>query len=178
MSTTSVLGVDSPDPVLSLLASLGLAICRGTALIIDPTGDVKTGRTIAELGKDGPSLGELSPGRGGVALLSALGSPVEEVEEVVETLARHWPAVVVRRGHLDWKGPVVPVRALLPGLMAPSSQTTAVWQPTAYRSRPPGPGPVLPRLRGRTAQTLLKGRVPTRSRWVSAWLEVWGLPWA
>ena len=51
-----VLGVESPDPVLSLFGALGLGAAAGTALIVDMTRGVGTDRTLADLLEDGPAL--------------------------------------------------------------------------------------------------------------------------
>jgi len=175
-----VLGVESADPVLSFLGALGLGQAAGTALVIDLCGDVtlRTGRTLADIAEDGPELGELSPGRSGVALLTCGPLHVVESVPVVEALAPNWPAVVVRCQSGQWPGPTVPVRALLPGLLQPAGQGPAVWQPLAPGVRPSGPGPILPRLRSALVRRLLAGRVDHRSRWVRAWEPVWAMPWA
>lgn len=175
-----VLGVESADPVLSLLSALGLGQVAGTALVVDLCRDltIRTGRTLADIAEDGPSLGELSPGRSGVALLSSGPLHVAECITVLEALAPNWPAVVVRCHAGQWEGPTVPVRALLPGLLQPADRGPAVWQPLVPGVRPPGPGPMLPRLRSALARRLLSGRADGRAKWVRAWEPVWGLPWA
>ena len=175
-----ILAVRSPDPVLSLLAPLGLAASAGTALLVDLVGGppVDRGRTLADLAADGPRLAELSPGRSGVAVLA--GGPItcQASVEPIEHLASRWPAIVVRVAGEEWPGPTVPARPLYPGWLAPTGADAAVWQPMGAGSRPPGPGPVLPRLRASTISQLLNGRLPRRSRWIGAWERVWGLPWA
>jgi hypothetical protein len=173
-----VLGVESPDPVLSLLGALGLGAAAGTALIVDMTRGVKTDRTLADLIEDGPALLELSPARSGVAVISA--GPIEAVDgwALIERLSANWPAVVVRCAAEVWPGPTVPVRALLPGLLAPTEVTPAVWQTVLGGVRPTGPGPVLPRLGARSARNLVAGRLPTRGSWLRVWERVWSMPWA
>ncbi len=175
-----VLGVESPDPVLSLFGALGLAASAGTALVIDlaQSWGVRTSRTIADLLEDGPSLDELSPARSGVAVLSAGPIDPANVLPVIERLALNWPALVVRCSAENWPGPKVPVRPLLPGLLAPTDVAPAVWQTLNRGVRPPGPGPVLPRLGARTAHNLMLGRLPTRGRWLGVWAKVWAMPWA
>jgi hypothetical protein len=175
-----VLGVFSFDPVLSAIAPLGLAAAAGTCLVLDLRGDlhIPHARTLADVAIDGPRLDELSPGRPGVAVMSVGALGLEEARRVVDELATRWPAVVIRTAPEDWSGRKVPVVPLLPGWAAPQTSGAAVWQPVAAGSAPPGPGPVLPRLRSRTVRTLLAGRLPTRSRWVRAWSRVWELPWA
>lgn len=175
-----VLAVSSPDPVLSVVAPLGLAASVGTSLVIDMAGGLSlaSGRTLADLVADGPRLDELSPGRQGVAVLA--GGPVQTVDAIaiIEQLAARWPAVVVRVSRDEWPGSTVPVEPLYPGWLAPPDRGAAVWQPVGSGARPPGPGPVLPRLRARTTRQLLGGHLPSRSRWISAWRQVWSLPWA
>jgi hypothetical protein len=175
-----VLGVESSDPVLSLLGALGLAQVAGTALVIDMCGDlsIRGDRTLSDIVADGPALAELSPGRSGVAVLPSGPLDTSEAEEAIRALASHWPAVVVRGRRGQWPGPMVPVRALLPGLLQAREESPAVWQPVAAGVRPSGPGPVLPRLRASLARRMLSGHEARTARWVHAWTPVWGLPWA
>jgi hypothetical protein len=175
-----ILGVESADPVLSLLAALGLGQVAGTALVIDMCRDltIRAGRTLADIAEEGPALGELSPGRSGVALLSSGSLAVADCVSVIEALAPNWPAMVIRSHPGQWEGPTVPVRALLPGFLQTTEPGPAVWQPLTLGLRPPGPGPVLPRLRSTLARRLLSGRADGRARWVRAWGPIWGLPWA
>lgn len=173
-----VIGVEAPDPVLSLVSSLGLALVAGTSLVVDLEGGVATSRSLGDLVAHGPSLEEMSPGRTGVALISGLGAGEAEWAALIETLAGHWPAVVIRCRPGQWTGPTVPVRPLIPGLLAPTGAAAAVWQPLAPGMRPPGKGPVLPVLNRRTTFALLRGQAIGRGRWLGAWSEVWGLPWA
>jgi len=179
-SRFGVLGVTSVDPVLSLLSALGLGQTAGSALVIDLCRDLNlpNGRTLSDLAFEGPSLAELSPGRSGVALMASGPITVEDTQPVIEALAVHWPAVVVRCHPGQWEGPTVPVRPLFPGLLHSVEQSPAVWQPLATGARPTGPGPVLPRLRGLLVRRMLAGRSADRARWVRAWAPVWGMPWA
>ena len=175
-----VLGIESPDPVLSLFGALGLAASAGTALVVDMAASWRLGtdRTIADLLEDGPALNELSPARSGVAVISA--GPIDPIEALpmIERLAMNWPAVVVRCSAEDWPGRKVPVWPLLPGMLAPTDFIPAVWQTVIGGVRPPGPGPILPRLGARTAHNLMLGRLPRRGRWLGVWAKVWGMPWA
>ncbi|HSJ85193.1 MAG TPA: hypothetical protein VLA91_15435 [Acidimicrobiia bacterium] len=175
-----VLGVTSADPVLSLLSALGLGQTAVTALVIDLCRDLNLpgARTLSDLAAEGPALSELSPGRSGVGLLAAGPMTVEEMRPAIEALAVNWPAIVIRCHPGQWAGPVVPVRPLLPGLLQSVEQSPAVWQPLASGSRPTGPGPVLPRLRGSLARRMLSGASAHRARWVTAWAPIWGMPWA
>ena len=170
--------VVSPDPVLAVVSSIGLACVAASALVVDfglkhPTAR----RTLADLVAEGPNRSELSPGHPGIAVMPA--GPIDEGEsvEILEVLAASWPALVVR--HADPTPlplPSVPVRPLYPGMEMES--TTAVWQPTSLLSTPPGPGPVLPLLGRGLVNRVLQGRHPGRGRWIKAWREVWDLPWA
>ena len=173
--SSRVLGVESSDPVLASISPLALGLASGTALVIDLS--ARGGRSLADLISEGPSLDELAPGRSGVAVIGGGGIDPSAAAELAERLARHWPAVVVRPGTSPWVGTTVPVVPLFPGILAPADSSAAVWQPVPGGSRPPGPGPVLPRLRRSTMQALLRGRVPVRSHWISAWKRVWELPW-
>jgi hypothetical protein len=174
-----VLAVASPDPLLSLVASIGLAGAIGTALVVDlGRSNPKDGRTLADIVAEGPRLEELSPGRRGVALLGVGPVATEVAAETLERLAARWPAVVVRVANTPWPGPTVPVIPLYPGWLAPTGPEVAVWQPLGTGSAPPGPGPVLPGLRRSLVHHLLHGRLPDRHRWIRAWSQVWEMPWA
>ncbi len=175
-----VLGVSSPDPVLSVVAPVGLAANMPACLVVDLDGDLNLprSRSLADILSEGPRLDELSPGRAGVALIPAGPIGADETARVVEDLARRWPAIVVRAKNGTWPGPTVPVVPIYPGLLAPSHQGAAVWQPTVPLAVPPGPGPVLPLLRPGLTRRLLNGQMPPKGRWVSSWREVWELPWA
>lgn len=173
-----VLAVTSPEPVLSLVSALGLAQVAGSALVIDLCRDLALeGRTLSDIASEGPALAELRPGRSGVALLGSGPIALDSARPLIDSLAEGWPAVVVRCHHGQWEGPTVPVRALLPGLLRISEKEAAVWQPVGSSTRPPGPGPVLPRLRSSLVRHLLAGRGSSRARWVRAWERVWAMPW-
>lgn len=175
-----MLAVRSPDPVLSLVAPLGLAASLATCLVVDMVGDLSLphARTLADILADGPRLDELSPRRPGVALVSAGAVGVEDAAEVIGQLALRWPGIVVRRGNEPSPWPTVPVFPLYPGFLARTDPDVAVWQPAGAVYEAPGPGPVLPRLRAGLARRLLTGQMPGRSRWIDAWRPVWELPWA
>ena len=166
-----VLGVTSPDPALSVAATIGLAANTPACLIVDLNGDLHLpkARTLADLLADGPRLDELSPGRNGIAIISAGAIGVEEATEVVASLAKRWPAVIVRTLPGAWPGPTVPVIPLYPGLLSTSESRASVWQPSVPLAQAPGPGPVLPLLRPGLLKRLLSGRLPPRSRWVRSW---------
>ncbi len=170
------------DGLLSVIAPLGLAAAAGTCLMVDldPQGPPYPGPgSLAGLVAEGPRRSDLVPARGGTAVLRNGGVTSAEAAPVLAALARGWPALVLRSPPtLDPGGaPVVPVRPLFPGLLAPVDPTPAVYQRTGFPGLPPGPGPVLPRPRPRVVAGLLAGVVEPRSRWVSAWREVWSGPW-
>lgn len=168
------------DDLLAAIAPLGLAAGAGTALVVDldPDGPPYPGdRTLAELVADGPRRSELTPGRDGVAVVRNGGVASTAGMELVRALADGWPAVVVRVGADPVPVPVIPVRPLWPGWMAPDGDRPAVWQSVAGSGDPPGPGPILPPPGRSVVTALLGGRFPPRSRWVRAWKQVWELPW-
>jgi hypothetical protein len=171
----SVLAIDSADPLLRLVGAVGLGASVGTALVVDMAST--RGRTLVDLVTDGPTAYELSPGRAGLAFIGGGGLDSAGTEEVVGQLARRWPAVVVAgevaslpavRFNLLYPGRLAPVVAGLPG----------VWQPVEGSGDPPGPGPVMPRLRRSLLTKLLNGHLPRRSAWIDAWHPIWEMPWA
>lgn len=175
-----VLGVRSADPVMSVIAPVGLASAAGTALLVDLGAQLGAAgtRTLADLVGEGPRLDELSPGRTGVAVIRAGHVDAVECFDLIARLSSRWPAVVVRVVDGTWGGPVVPVCPLYPGWLAPDSGEPSVWQAFPWSTRPPGPGPVLPNLRPTETRRMLAGGLPSRGRWLKTWERVWGLPWA
>jgi len=175
-----VLGVRSSDPVMSVVGPMGLATAAGTALLVDLADQLGAGsvRTLADLAAQGPRLDELSPGRTGVAVIRAGRLEAADSIILIEQLAKRWPAVVVRVVEPGWPGPVVPVHPLYPGWLSPTTVEPAVWQSFPWSTRPPGPGPVLPRLRSSEVRRMVKGGLPTRGRWLKTWERVWEMPWA
>ncbi len=171
------------DGLISAVAPLGLAASAGTALVVDldPTGPTYPGTaSLAHLVVDGPRRADLVPDRRGVAVLRNGGIDPAEAHQVVEALIAGWPHVVLRVGaaaHADGFAPLVPVWPLLPGILSPRPDAPCVYQRTGFGTRPPGPGPVLPRPRSNFLAGLLDGVVVRGSRWVRAWEQVWGLPW-
>ncbi len=177
----TVLGLRSPDPVLEMVAPIGLGASVGTALVVDVGAGRGPGnlRTMNELASDGPRLSELSPGRSGVAMMWGGGVDRESAVELIGQLSSRWPAVVVRVGDDDWPFPVIPVWPLYPGRVWPRPTVDhCVWQPVGAGAAPPGPGPVLPRLRPGVTSRILSGHIPGRSRWIAAWRRIWEMPWA
>lgn len=175
-----VLAVRSVDPVLSLAAAVGLTGSMGTGLVVDLTrrGGAPGERSLRDLVTDGPTLAELSPGRPGVALIPGGAVETTEAVGVIERLSDRWPTVVVRVDIPIESFPTVPVIPLYPGRLLQVEESRGVWQPLGSGDRPPGPGPVLPRLRPSVLRRILAGNLPRKSRWVAAWRRVWDLPWA
>lgn len=168
------------DELLAAIAPLGLALAAGTALVVDLDIDgppYPGERTVAELVAEGPRRVELAPERVGVAALRNGGIEAVDALGVVGKLSEAWPAVVIRVGAEPVPFPVIPVRPLWPGFLAPTGERAAVWQKVMTESDPPGPGPVLPPPGRATVSALMAGRRPLHSRWIRAWSEVWGLPW-
>lgn len=168
------------DEVLAAIGPLGLALSADQAVVVDadPLAPPYPGeRTVAAVAEEGPSRSELRPEGQGVAILPNGGADIQEVARVIDMLAGGWPAVVVRVGPADPGVPVIPLRPLWPGFLAPAGSRAAVWQRVGARVGPPGPGPVLPPPGRATVAALLEGRRPVRSRWVRAWRRVWELPW-
>jgi hypothetical protein len=163
-----------------MVAPIGLAASVGTALVVDlATSGPRSGRTLADLVREGPALSELSPGRAGVAYLPGGNVDPEAAVEIIERFSRHWPAVVVRVPGPGLSFATVPVIPLFPGSLSPLAvPARGVWQPVMGGAGVPGPGPVLPRLGARTIRRLLAGQLPRKSRWVAAWRPVWEMPWA
>lgn len=174
-----VLGVWSPDPILSTVAPIGMAAAVGTALIVDLVSTERGARTLADLVVEGPTLDELSPGRRGIALLPGGKVDLDQGVELIDRLGDHWPAVVVRTSGSGLQFPSVPVIPLFPGRLSIVQVPPAgVWQPVSGGSEPPGPGPVLPRLRSGLVRRMLAGQLPHRSRWIDSWRRIWEMPWA
>ncbi|MDJ0953563.1 MAG: hypothetical protein QNJ81_07785 [Acidimicrobiia bacterium] len=170
------------DGVLGIVAPLALAAAATTALVVDldPAGPRYPGPgSLAELVEQGPRLDDLVPGRSGVAVLRNGGIEATDAGDVVAALARGWPNVVLRlpRGGGNISLPVVPVIPLLPGGMTPKSDRPAVYQRLGWHEQAPGPALTMPTPARGTVAALLEGRMPAASRWISAWKQVWGMPW-
>ncbi len=174
-----MLGLDSEDPVLSWIGAMGLALVAGTALVIDFVGPSRHGeRSLSELFTDGPRLRDLSPTRTGVAIISGGELTPAEVQSVVGVLERSWPALVLRGERSSRTAATVTYRPLYPGVLAYNDDSPAVWQPLHSWSRPPGPGPVLPRISALAVRQLLHLRRPVARSWIRSWKAVWEMPWA
>lgn len=168
------------DPLLAAVAPLGLAAAASTALVVDLSewpAAYPGRRTLAEVCDEGPTQSELTAPRSGIAVLANGGIDPVAALDTLTLLSSRWPAVVVRVDTTEFPFPVIPVRLLLPGFLAPVGGHPAVWQRCPSGSPPPGPGPVLPPPSRATVSALIDCRLPWRSRWVRAWRQVWELPW-
>ena len=173
------------DHLLGAVAPLALAAAAGTALVVDldRRGPRYPGHgSLASLVGDGPRGSDLSPARPGLAVLRNGGIDPDAAADVLASLVRGWPAVVLRLPpqHPDacpLPVPAVPVRPLLPAGVLPWNEQPAVYQGLGWRASPPGPGPVLPRPRPASWSALLQGRLPPRDRWLRSWSRVWEYPW-
>ncbi len=168
------------DGVLGVVAPLALAAAADTALVVDldEAGPAYPGGgSLADLVDQGPRLEDLRPSRSGVAVLRNGGVSSDEAAEVVGALTRGWPTVVLRVPAIVWPGPVVPVVPLLPAGMTTALDRPAVYQQVGWPEKAPGPGLTIATPPRRTVAALLCGVLPTRSRWISAWREVWSVPW-
>ena len=97
------------------VSGLGLAVAAGTALVVDLDADgpsYPAERTLAQVVAAGPRRAEPVPERSGVAVLPNGGVRAFEALEMVEMLARSWPAVVVRAGAVCLPGQSRPLAAV------------------------------------------------------------------
>jgi hypothetical protein len=170
------------DGVLGIVAPLALAASVGTALVVDLDrgGPRYPGSgSLADLVEQGPRLDDLRPTRSGVAVLRNGGIDAADAGEVIAALVQGWPNVVLRLSRLatGLSVPLVPVIPLLPGGMTPRSERPAVYQQLGWHEKAPGPALTMPTPARGAVGALLEGRVPVRSRWISAWRDVWGTAW-
>ncbi len=172
------------DALLGLVAPLAAAIAApGPAIVVDldEAGPSYPGeRTLADLVEEGPSRSELSPSRGGVALLRNGGVDVAAARPVLAAITAGWPWVVFRSpaDRTLAHAATVPVLPLIPGeLLSRRPTRPAVYQRGGWPIVPPGPGVVLPRPAPRTLAALLSARLPARDRWLRRWSRIWSFRW-
>ena len=170
------------DGVLGIVAPLALAASATTALVVDLDRDgprYPGSGSLADLVEQGPRLDDLRPTRAGVAVLRNGGIEAADAGEVIAALVQGWPNVVLRLSRLasGLSMPLVPVIPLLPGGMTQRSERPAVYQQLGWHEKAPGPAFTMPTPSRGSVGALLEGRVPSRSRWISAWQDVWGSPW-
>ncbi len=175
-----VLATWSPtDHMLGLVVSLGLAVAAKTCLVVDLDLDgprLGSSRTLADLVREGPTRADLEPERNGPAFLANGGVSVGEAGEVLQALARRWPALVLRTA-LAQERPVgsIVVAPLLPDRIAPRFRPPRILQRTGFSpSKAPEVGSILlPPPRRRTVQLLLSGSQPTGDRWLRTLAGAW-----
>jgi len=176
----TVLATWSPsDALLDVIVPLGLAAAARTALVIDldpggPIPDVPF--TLADLVGRGPTLEELEPSGRGAAFLPNGGVAVEEAAEVVDALARRWPAVVLRcpPGEPAPEGATT-FLPLLPRPFTLTARPPVVYQRYAMSPSDAVEGRVLPPPSLRTVVGLLNHRSPPpRDRWIRSLRSIWG----
>ena len=165
------------DGVLGVVAPIGLAGARGTALVVDMVDQSpRQGVTLAKLVSLGPTRAQLGPQNKGVAFLANGGVSLSEAEEVVNALRAGWPHLVIRTESQDEvpKGiPRVVVEAVLSGPFAAPVHGSSVLQPTGLASPPKHHGgPLLARLSSRRVRALLKGQMSPRWAWIRSWQRV------
>lgn len=175
----SVVALWSPhDHLLSVIAPIGLAVSRKSALLIDldPDGPHFPGEfTLADLVNDGPTDVQLSPSDRSIAILANGGVSAAEASSVVEALVARWPNVVLRCSP-SHPAPTAAV-SLIPLLPAPFGSPPTprtVYQRTGFRAEAPRESLVLPRPRRSTVEALMGlRRMPRRSVWLRELARVW-----
>lgn len=175
----SVVALWSPqDHLLSVIAPIGLATTRKSALVIDldPGGPpFPGGFTLAELVRDGPTETQLSPSDRSIAVLGNGGVSTADASEVVEALVARWPNVVLRcspsQPAPDTAVSLVP---LLPPPFRSRPTARTVYQRTGFRTDAPSESLVLPRPRRSTVEALMGlRRMPRRSAWLRQLARIW-----
>jgi hypothetical protein len=178
----AVIAVRSPfDVVLSVVAPLGLAVHKGTALVVDldPSSTWIRGEAdLASLVRRGPTESQLQPRRPGVAVLANGGVTVPAAADVVNALARRWPNLVLRCA--SDAASSRSVLAIVPVLPEPFDLDLDVGGDVVYQQTGLGGGTragslVLPVPRPSTIRSLLSGRVPVR---MDPWIRSLGRVWA
>ncbi|MDH4117386.1 MAG: hypothetical protein OEX04_11710 [Acidimicrobiia bacterium] len=178
MTRHSILTVCSHrDLLLHHVAPIGLAAVRPTALLVDldDAAPMYPGRmTIADLLADGVRQSDLVPRRPGTAVLGRGDAGLGDAIEMVSTLSRGWPAIVVRCGIESLPYPRIEVVPAFPAEWGSALdnivvQRTVGGKPPAKLSLPP--------LRPAQVRSMLDGKVSRRWRWVRAWGPAWEMPW-
>lgn len=170
------------DAVVHHLSPLGIAAAAGTCLVVDldpAAGSYRSEQTVASLLDQGVRRNDLAPARHGVAVLANGGAAAKDAMELVEALAKGWPALVLRVGSIPLEGVrSVSVIPLLPEAVRPDVAGPRVYQALDREIRPDGPAMVIPPLSRTRVRSILGGRLDPRWAWVRAWRPVWeGVPW-
>ena len=175
----SVVALWSPhDHLLSVIAPIGLAVTKRSALVIDldPLGPLFPGSfTLADLVRDGPTDEQLSPSDRSIAILANGGVSVAEAAKVVAALVERWPNVVLRCSPAQPAPPAaVSLIPLLPAPFGSPPTPRTVYQRTGFRTEAPEESLVLPRPRRSTIEALMGlRRMPKRSAWLNQLGRVW-----
>ena len=166
------------DALLDVMVPLGLAVCAGTAIVIDtdPEGPVAPGgSTLAKLAADGPTRADLEPRSGAAAFLPNGGIEVTDAADIVAAFAARWPAVVLRCPPRRPR----PKGSVLFAPLLPEPWGRRANGPTVYQRTPVSPTSdpgtlVLPTPRPGTIRSLIAGRKPpVRDRWLRRLAQVW-----
>jgi len=177
----SVVALWSPhDLLLSVLAPIGLASTRQSALVIDldPRGPrYESPYTLADLVRDGAMKDQLDPVRKSVAVLPNGGVGIEDASKVVGALAERWPHVVLR---CDPASPppesAVALLPLLPAPFMPHPTRRVVFQSLGFAAQAPNGALVLPRPGSATVNSLMGLRtMPTNSPWLKQLAKIWAV---
>ena len=175
----SVVALWSPhDHLLSVIAPIGLAVTKRSALVIDldPLGPLFPGSfTLADLVRDGPTDEQLSPSDRSIAILANGGVSVPEAAKVVAALVERWPNVVLRCSPAQPAPPAaVSLIPLLPAPFGSPPTPRTVYQRTGFHTEAPEESLVLPRPRRSTIEALMGlRRMPKRSAWLHQLGRVW-----
>lgn len=178
-SMVSVLAIHTVnDGVLGVIAPIGLAASMGTCLVVDLViGRQARGVSLAKMVQDGPTSAQLRPEARGISFLRNGGVESGEAAEVVEALATGWPNVVLRVRTPEQTPDgvrAVQVEAVLRGPFVAPVGNQSVLQPVGLGGIPRGHnGPVLAKLRARTARSILTGHLNPRWKWIQSWSQVW-----
>jgi hypothetical protein len=177
----SVVALWSPsDLLLSVLAPIGLAATRPSALVIDldPRGPrYESPYTLADLVRDGAMKDQLDPLRGAVAVLPNGGVGIEDASRVVEALAERWPHVVLRCDPASQPPEsAVSLLPLLPQQFMSRPTRRVVFQSLGFRAQAPKGALVLPRPGSATVNALMGLRtMPTKSSWLRQLAKIWSV---
>lgn len=177
----SVVALWSPsDLLLSVLAPIGLASTRPSALVIDldPQGPrYESPYTLADLVRDGAMKDQLDPVRRAVAVLPNGGVGIEDASHVVGALAERWPHVVLRCDPaLPPPESAVSLLPLLPQQFMSRPTRRVVFQSLGFQAQAPKGALVLPRPGSATINALMGLRtMPTKSPWLKQLAKIWSV---
>lgn len=170
-----ILAVRSSDPILHHIAPLGLAASAGRCLVVDLDDSAPgySSVTLRGLVDDGLRAIDLEP-ESGVAVLGNGGIPFSEAAPTIDRLLGVWGRVVVRDGGEAHPFRVLRVEPWLPDPLGP--QGADLVQATE-RGQVVSGTPMLPPLRRHQINSIIRGTIEPRWRWVRAWRTAWSRPW-